>query len=244
MTSYAQNFEDVLLRRSLQDLASGFYVDVGAYDPEFHSVTKSFYDSGWSGINIEPHPDIFRRLAAARLRDINLNCAISSESGRMPFSLVGQTGLSSLLPLSLAPGFGTIQIRVVEMPVLTLDEILGTHAAARTIDFLKIDVEGAEAAVLRGARLDRNRPRIVVVEATHPMSQEPAWQEWEPILLDAGYHFACFDGLNRFYVRDEDRIRLAYFRLPPCCFDNIRVVTAGPTDWMLEMSVEGARDYS
>ncbi|MHB8886170.1 MAG: FkbM family methyltransferase [Methylovirgula sp.] len=234
MTSYAQNFEDVLLRRSLQDITAGFYVDIGAYHPEFHSVTKSFYDSGWSGINVEPHPGLFQRLAAARPSDVNLNCAVGCESGRAPFTLIGHTGLSALQPIDLAP-FGRLPVRVVDMSILSLDEILRTHAVGRTIDFLKIDVEGSEAAVLRGARLDRNRPRIIVVEATQPMSQEPAWQEWEPLLLEAGYHFAWFDGLNRFYVQDRDRPRLDYFRLPPCCFDNFLVAVAGPTEWMFEM---------
>jgi hypothetical protein len=32
-TSYAQNFEDVMLRRALKNVVHGFYVDVGAQDP-------------------------------------------------------------------------------------------------------------------------------------------------------------------------------------------------------------------
>ena len=32
--SYAQNFEDVMLRRALRDVEQGFYIDVGANDPK------------------------------------------------------------------------------------------------------------------------------------------------------------------------------------------------------------------
>ena len=54
MISYAQNFEDVVLNRVFHNIANGRYIDVGGYDPVVDSVTKHFYDKGWSGVNIEP----------------------------------------------------------------------------------------------------------------------------------------------------------------------------------------------
>ncbi|MBA3885640.1 MAG: hypothetical protein H0X67_07895 [Acidobacteria bacterium] len=46
MYTYAQNFEDVMLNRLFHEQATGFYVDVGAWDPNVHSVTKHFYNGG------------------------------------------------------------------------------------------------------------------------------------------------------------------------------------------------------
>ena len=63
--SYAQNAEDVRLWRVFSRKAHGFYVDVGAGDPALHSVTKLFYDGGWSGVNIEPGPG-YEKLVKAR----------------------------------------------------------------------------------------------------------------------------------------------------------------------------------
>jgi hypothetical protein len=54
MRSYAQNYEDVMLRRAFADTREGFYVDVGATDPQRDSATRYFYELGWRGINIEP----------------------------------------------------------------------------------------------------------------------------------------------------------------------------------------------
>ena len=54
IVSYSQNFEDVMLWRALKDVENGFYIDVGANHPAIDSVTKLFYENGWSGINIEP----------------------------------------------------------------------------------------------------------------------------------------------------------------------------------------------
>ena len=42
MVTYAQNFEDVTLRRALGDIEKGFYVDIGGYHPTSHSVLNTF----------------------------------------------------------------------------------------------------------------------------------------------------------------------------------------------------------
>jgi catechol 2,3-dioxygenase-like lactoylglutathione lyase family enzyme len=95
--------------------------------------------------------------------------------------------------------------------------------ATGDILFLKIDVEGAEGAVLRGADFATYRPSVVLAEATLQLTQQEAYQDWEPLLLNAGYRFVWFDGLNRFYVAAEHRAALSpHFRLPPYCFDDFR----------------------
>ena len=55
MVSYSQNYEDVVLSRVVAGPEPGFYVDVGATDPRRHSNTKTFYDRGWRGLNLEPN---------------------------------------------------------------------------------------------------------------------------------------------------------------------------------------------
>jgi FkbM family methyltransferase len=225
MTSFAQNLEDVMLRRALQDISGGFYIDVGAFDPVDDSVTKWFYDARWRGINVEPNPEMWVKFVDQRPDDINLQIAIGDSEGRGALHVLEGAGLSTLAPEpSESPFF---QLRhVVEVRIATLDALIAEHAAGVTIDFLKIDAEGLEGAIIRGARLDRNRPRIIVVEATRPGSQEPAWEDWDGEIVSNGFLFAYFDGLNRYYVRQEDKWRLRYFDLPPCCFDSYLRYTA------------------
>jgi hypothetical protein len=88
------------------------------------------------------------------------------------------------------------------------------------IDFLKIDVEGGEAAVLTGADFTRWRPRILVIEATEVGRPVLNHHAWEPMVLAANYEFATFDGLNRYYVRAEDRELASVLTLPPNVFDD------------------------
>ena len=94
------------------------------------------------------------------------------------------------------------------MPMVTLAELCATHAPA-VIDFLSIDVEGAEADVIAGADWRRFRPRIVIVESVQVITRAATHTEWEPMLLDAGYVFVADDGINRFYVTREEAAMLA-----------------------------------
>jgi FkbM family methyltransferase len=219
--SYAQNFEDVMLWRALRHVGTGFYIDAGAYDPVSDSVTKAFYERRWRGINIEPAPAPYARLLAERPNDININAALGEQEGSAPFYLVAEgNGLSTLSPdfARTHQGAGWAQ-REIAVEVKTLASICELYAPS-VIHFLKIDVEGAEASVLRGADFARFRPWIILIEATKPNSQIPTHQEWENLLIDAAYEFIYFDGLNRFYLAAEQREALApAFNAPPNVFD-------------------------
>ena len=222
--SYAQNFEDVLLSRVLGSRKSGFYVDVGAYDPSNGSVTRHFYEAGWHGINIEPGP-IFESLEAERPRDVNLKVAISDHAGKQIFFEHPEDPGTSTLSEELHPNLESrISSRLAHtVEVLTLADVLEEHAGEATIDFLKIDVEGHERQVLLGNDWQRFRPRVVLIEATLPYSNDACHEEWEQILLDADYQFAFFDGLNRYYVRGEDEALLPRFQIPVNALDDFEM---------------------
>lgn len=219
--SYAQNFEDVMLWRALKHVDQGFYVDVGANDPDIDSVTKAFYERGWRGINIEPIPQWFERLQKERPRDINLQLAAGREPGEITLFEIPDTGLSTAEKAFVERHKSErgYQSRELKVQVETLTNICERYHTA-PIHFLKIDVEGMEEAVLEGLDLQKIRPWIILVESTLPNSQEERHAEWEPILLDAGYVHVYFDGLNRFYVANEHSELLHAFKAPPNVFDD------------------------
>jgi FkbM family methyltransferase len=217
--SYAQNYEDVILWRALRDVENGFYVDVGAADPEEWSVTRAFYDRGWSGINVEPLDDYFDKLTKARPRDTNLKVAVGKESGVRTLHTIPETGLSTFDPeIALRQQAAGLQIQETVVPVLTLGKIL-EHCGGPIFHFLKIDVEGAEAEVVEGLDLERFRPWIIVIEATEPVSRVSTREKWEHGIASHRYSFAYFDGLNCFYVADEMPELKARLGVPPNVFD-------------------------
>jgi FkbM family methyltransferase len=197
---YAQTGEDRKLAQLLGDKPNGFYIDVGAWEPLTDSVTKWFYDRGWSGINVEPVPYYHALLERERPRDINLCVAVSDRIGVTEMIVMPGSGLSTLV-LENAQREDFVQQTLV-VPVTTLAEVCRAYVPDGTaIDFLKVDVEGAEREVIAGGDWLRYRPEIVVVEAVDPRAGAPTWGAWEPMLLIASYRFIEFDGLNRWYRR-------------------------------------------
>jgi FkbM family methyltransferase len=203
--SYAQHVEDLILYGALRNVQCGFYIDVGAQHPLVHSVTKLFYELGWSGINIEPVQHWFDLLVADRPRDINLRIAAGASAGEVTFHEFPETGLSTAIDRHAQrherKGF---QRRSYVVPVRPLRDICAEHASSE-IHFLKIDVEGSERDVLQGCDFARYRPWIVVIEAIEPLTLIASYTEAECILLGAGYEFVADDVVNRYYVSREHR---------------------------------------
>ena len=217
--SYAQNFEDVMLWRALKHVEHGFYLDVGANDPVEDSITKAFYDHGWSGINIEPLSTHIQALNSQRPRDINLQCVVNDVAGHVELWESEIRGWASAHPDVVKKHIEAgHQGHYITVPSATLSSIC-EHHKPRDIHFLKVDVEGLEAAVLRSNDWHQFRPWIILIEATLPSSQIESHVEWEFLLLDNGYTFAYADGLNRFYVAQEHDDLRAAFKYPPNVFD-------------------------
>jgi FkbM family methyltransferase len=232
--SYAQNREDVVLARALRpDDRRGFWVDVGAGDPVLDSVTAAFAERGWRGVNVEPLPREHERLCAARPADTNLRVALGARAGlgklfveptekrqRPDPDAPIDRGASTMVP-EFAERYraGGQEFTPIEVPIWTLAQVVADHVPG-PVDFLKVDVEGFEREVLAGADWSSFRPRVVVMEATVPKSDEPAYEAWEPILFEAGYRFAMFDGLNRFYAHVDEPALLRTLAIPANVLDN------------------------
>lgn len=225
--SYAQNREDVVLWRALGHVANGRYVDVGANDPTEGSVSRAFYEHGWSGVAVEPDSSFAERFRVQRPRDIVVEAVVTdaTESSAVLHRFEG-TGLSTLVDgirdFHLDAGLTSFETRV---PALSLDSVIeGAGMMDEEIHFLSIDTEGSEESVLRSVNFRRIRPWVVVVEATAPNTTTRTHLAWEPLLLDAGYEFCLFDGLSRFYVAEEHRHLASSLDYPACVFDEFQTM--------------------
>ena len=205
--SYAQRFEDFHLWRCFDGQPQGFYVDIGGGHPVYDNVSFAFYLAGWRGVVAEPNPALAALSRAVRQRDHLHEGLCGAQPGEATLYLQREFhGLSTTIVEHAETAAKEIgrAAEAVTLPMTTLAALCEQHAPA-AFEFLKVDVEGAEADVLRGADFTRFRPKVIMVEAIKPISLKPAWDEWEPLLGKHGYAYVWDDELNRYYVAEEAR---------------------------------------
>lgn len=210
--SYAQNLEDFVLWQALGEKLDGFYIDVGGGHPVADNVSCWFYLQGWRGIVVEPRPELAHAYSFVRPRDKIFQGVAGNLTGETEFYAVDRLhGLSSLLKsvTSIADDLG-VTYHVQRVLMTTLDDLIARENVGE-IEFLKIDVEGAEKDVLAGLNLTYHRPKAMCIEAVAPGLMEENWNSWEPRLLDYNYRFMLFDGLNRYYAACEAEDVIARF---------------------------------
>jgi len=220
ITSYAQNFEDVLLWRALRHVEQGTYLDIGAQDPVQDSISLAFYEAGWRGTHVEPTPFYANKLREARPDETVIEAAVSNSPGTIKFHEFPNTGLSTGKPKiathHVEHGYAT---RAIVVPTLRLDQLLERTGE---VHWMKIDVEGMEADVLESWGESPVRPWVLVIEATVPNSQVPSHHEWHDLVVSRGYREVHFDGLSRYFVHEAHDDLAGCFCSPPNVFDGFQ----------------------
>lgn len=236
ITSYAQNFEDVILWRALRHVQNGTYVDIGAHHPEIDSVSKAFYDHGWRGVHVEPGPAEAQLLRDSRPGEIVIQAIVSDKAGVQAFYQTPGGGLSTadkeIATFHVEHGHAPVSATTVVS--ISLDDVLD-QVPNEEIHWLKIDVEGFERQVLLSWKTSRRRPWIVVIEATWPKTQNSTHEQWEALILNKGYEFAYEDGLNRFYVSQNHEELRQHLGSPPNVFDKFQLNPGGSSAFLQEM---------
>ncbi|MDB5799781.1 MAG: methyltransferase FkbM family protein [Rhodocyclales bacterium] len=157
-------------------------IDVGANAGQYHDFLRT--EVGFSGpvLSYEPQPDCFRKLSdragadgAWQIR----NLALGIEAGELSLNIMQESQFSSFL----APDHATVGdfsgmncVReVVKVPVVRLDDELSTAttpALATKRLYLKLDTQGFDLTVLRGATQTLSR----VVALQTELSMKPVYQ--------------------------------------------------------------------
>jgi FkbM family methyltransferase len=163
--SYAMDNEDTAVLNYFKDKKYGFYVDVGCYHPTHRNNTYLLHRQGWSGVNIDTSQfsiDLFNYM---RPKDFNYNCAISNKNEVIKLFYQKEFSQLSTTERDQAETVFQGNIKEKEVQAFTLDEILDRDKFKDIkIDFLDIDVEGADLKVLEGLSFDKFKPELVCVE--------------------------------------------------------------------------------
>ena len=212
-----------MLWRALKHVENGFFIDIGAQDPVIDSVSLAFCEHGWQGVHVEPTQQYSDKLRNVYLSENVLQMAIGSHEGMLSFYEFEDTGLSTA-DIEIARRHQEAGFKCIEtlVPMISLDSLF-ERIDVKDVHWLKLDVEGLEKTVLEGWKNTSILPWIFVIESTAPLTQAETYSEWEYLLLDKGYRWIYFDGLNRFYIAPNHLDLVEAFKSPPNIFDNFQL---------------------
>jgi FkbM family methyltransferase len=195
-TVFKPDFEAPLVREFFRDRPRGFFVEVGANDPKKDSQSWHLEQAGWTGILVEPLPDLAAELRRQRTAQVfEVACSSPDRAGQvMRLHVAGP--FSSFDPNLAVTGMRAD--RVIDVKVRTLNDVLSEGNAQVPIDLMSVDVEGHELEVLSGFDFARWKPRLVLLE-DHVSSLDK-----HHFMVRAGYALMRRTGLNGWYVPRED----------------------------------------
>ena len=194
--------EDHMLESIFGDRPHGYCVEVGAYDGVTGSASYRFERRGWHCLLIEPIPALVEEIRKHRACTI-VNAAASSTDGEATFLVAENVEqMSTLEPTPehldwIREVGGAVKPATVR--TARLDRLL-EEAGFPEIQFITIDVEGHEHAVLEGFTIERYKPRVVIVE-DNSVAGDPRVARY---MSEHGYVHFHRTGVNEWFAHESD----------------------------------------
>ncbi len=193
-----------LIESCLPGLRGGVFVDIGAHDGvSFSNTCYLERQMGWTGVAVEPMPEIFARLNENR-SCIKVNGCIAAQPGIAKFQQI--SGYAEMLsgltaqydPRHLARIRREVaahggQVQEITVQCYQLNALLAEQAITH-VDYLNVDVEGAEYAILRSIDWTALDIRVCGIENNYRDYRIPAWMHRH------GYTWVATLG-DEFYVK-------------------------------------------
>ncbi len=191
---YSQHNEELITRDFFQDRRDGFFLDVGCFTPVIYSNTYYLEKHlGWSGIALDALPEYEERWKRRRPKSKFFNYLVTDHDDSVePFYRSELPGISSIRKPLKGPAGADLSFDEIQVPTITLTRLLERNGVAK-IDFLSMDIEGAEPLVLAGFDIERFRPELACIEAK-PANREPILKYF----ADHGYEW-----IERYFQYDE-----------------------------------------
>jgi len=175
LKSYSQNYQDLFILKIIK--YHGFFVDIGANDGITFSNTYLLEQKGWDGICVEANP-VFRLQLQANRKCESYIAAVTNK----PIDYV--SFLQILGPSHMLSGivdfFDGEQLQRIENEILqtggskniiTIPTFSFEQIKSESIDYLSIDIEGAELEILKSLDFDKYFIKMISVENNSPKNQ-------------------------------------------------------------------------
>ncbi len=203
-SSKSQIKQDIFALSELKSLSGGFFIEFGATNGINRSNTWMMEKVlHWEGILAEPARCWHHDLKINRGCKIDNRCVWSKSGDRLSFDEVVDPELSTLNSFS-EDDFHRDKRRLntsYNVDTVSLNDLLEQHAAPAVIEFLSIDTEGSEHAILAALDFNKFQFKVIVCEHNYAPIREKIWH----LMTSKGY-VQKYPELSRFddwYVQNS-----------------------------------------
>jgi FkbM family methyltransferase len=200
--SHAQFLQDLWVSYELKSARHGFFVEFGATNGV--KFSNSYYleqELGWRGILAEPARIWRPTLHANRACVIDTRCVWTVSGERLMFNQPPIAAHSTIDAFSDSDGHADTRKEGerYEVETVSLNDLLAHWSAPRRIDYLSMDTEGSELAILEAFDFTRYAIRLISVEHNHTDKRQPI----HDLLAAQGYRrkFEKLSSVDDWYVK-------------------------------------------
>jgi hypothetical protein len=218
-----QGQDQWVIERVLPGRRGGWFIDSGAGPDGIQGSNSYVLESefGWTGLLVEPHPECFGRVRLNRSAIVE-QCCLTDAFGEVDFVLNAHPELSSITqylsePNFVSAGFGAAgyaivpglppprALQKVRIPTAPLWELLRRHHFPHVIDYLSLDIEGAEWVALKDFPFDEFRILCMTIERGGK-----SYERLRTKLRNGGYRLVRVSGPDDFYVHASVKYQMSF----------------------------------
>lgn len=208
--TFSQTGEDLLVKTLLINmlrLNRITYLDIGANDPRFFNNTYLLYKKGYSGILVEPNPELVSKLKSVRKRDNILNIGIAEKEDKMMYFMFDDNTLNTF-DLDEANKYIALGHKLEgkkEICVKNINQILEEYGK---VNFISIDIEGLDFRILKSLNFEKNAPECICIETSeHEGGKREDFVEVNKFLEEKGYFIYADTMLNTIYTNRQEILK-------------------------------------
>lgn len=177
---------------------TGVYVDLGAFHPIEHSVTYNLYLRNWRGLALDASEETKKLYEKYRPRDIFINSVVGKEDKDEVSFFFHKSGDLSLINSKYPENKNDFVEKKLKQ--VNVNTVLEKHKISE-IDFLNIDIEGAEIEILETLDFDKHKPKVIAVEIHGNDVLKAIENPISKLLFDHGYTLVGVNVITYFFVK-------------------------------------------
>jgi FkbM family methyltransferase len=212
LPSFSQAGEDVIVHYLFHQLkiAQPYYLDIGVNFPVAGNNTYFFYNRGCKGVCIEPDPSLYELIKKSRPKDIIINAGIGFDDSKnaefyiFPHPYTGWNTFSKEEAESRQQQTGVHVKEIKTLPLKSINEVIAANFNPHP-NFISIDVEGLDLAILQTLDFEKFKPEVICAETiTFSMdNKEEKRNDIIEFLKSKGYFVFADTHINTIFCRTD-----------------------------------------